>query len=218
MSFAVTALALEAEVLDELGLSASTRRLERISNGVSARIAQFLGFNPQRQVWDDSAPDQYEGSGVPELLLRTKPIESVQQVIIDGDVDTIWTQSPELDEKGRLYRPQGWRRKAQREVLTALPNLWAAYNITIQWIGGWWLPNMGTKPSTAIPLPDAIQEVAIEEIAYVWRNPLRNLKGETTPGGWKREYSDRTDSQNEAFGLHKNSIARLNFYRRKYSA
>lgn len=217
MSFSVDALAAESDVLADLGLSASTRRLERIANAVTSRIQRFLGFSLGRKTYSTVTPEQYQGSGGPFLLLSRRPIEAIEAVYIDDALDDEWDQSEELDAKGQLYRANGWPKRTERDSLLGLPSQWAAFNVKVAWTGGYWLPNAaGTMPGTAKTLPDEFQEVAISEICYSYRNPSRNITSETTAGGWTRKYAEPNKVEDSAWGLLKVNVSTLTGLKKRY--
>lgn len=185
------ALTTVAAITERLS-SLSDDRVKRAINAASLQIQAYLGRDLAYTVVATDSPEQYAGSGTSVLILRRAPIVDVEQVKIDGVLDTEWARDQDYDRRGWLQRVSGWPRQCAvyADLTRDTDSRAAALNVTVAYSAGFVLPNDVAVDGVA-RLPYDIEEACIlQAIALLTRRVgPRDLLEETTPGGWRRKWS-----------------------------
>lgn len=194
------------EFTGEIPASISQDRLIRQINAVSMAVKGELNRSLRRKVYGPTTFTKVSGKANQWLRLSRFPIESVQAVRIGGVEITDYETTELGDENGLLYRQAGWPMAAgiSDSLTSDLNPKSSRFNIEIEYIGGWLLPN-DTPVTGAIELPHDIRQAVFDEV-------IAGLKGsstgafsggqsvieERTPGGWTKKYSDPTSRKSSS--------------------
>lgn len=181
-----------------LPASVTADTLVRNINSVSVAVRNELRRGLARKVYNSAAPAKIAGSGGQWLKLPRWPIESVQAVRVGDQAITDYERTEKGDDNGLLFRQGGWPMVAgvTDYITFDIDTRLQSFNIEIEYIGGWVLPN-ATPVVGAIDLPWDIRQAVYDE---VWAGIRATSTGafaggqriteERTAGGWSRKYAD----------------------------
>lgn len=157
----------------------SDDKLQTVINAVSQAVENELNRVLKSVTYGEENRDIYQGSGSRTLMVRSRPVTSLDKVLIGGvEVDLAEVKIINANE-GRLWRKSGWPRVCPGwGALVADPDTDEAdYNIELEYVGGF------------TTIPDDLKMVVIDEILAALSpgsgigGTGGRLKSETTPGG-----------------------------------
>lgn len=161
-------------------------------NAVSDSISRALGRQLHQQTFTAEAPDLYQGSGRPWLLVNCYPIVSVSSVKVAGQTVTDYRLIPDKARSGMLFRFNGWPRSVSDfGDMTRDHNFqWADYTIELGYVGGYKTPGQ-TDTAAEVTVPPSLELAArIAAVANLQGEDRTDgqLVQEKTPGGWERQW------------------------------
>ncbi len=195
MALAENALTTVAAV-SALGATQGNSAIETAINQVSQEIEDLLGRQLQRVTYTSEAPDYYQGSGRPWLLVNHYPIVSVSQALVNGSAVTDYVLIPRKARLGMIWRNVGWPKSCAGygDLTRDVNHQWADFNIQLAYTAGYITPGQADE-ETPTNLPESIQKACgLAVIEWLERGLDGNLVRERTPGGWERQWSERSAS------------------------
>ncbi len=165
-------------------------RLGRLIERASDLIATYL----QRELRRGDVVETLEPVDDYRQLLRVTPVESVSEVLEDGEEIVAGEDGYLLESKARgaIYRRERWWRQlpyVSAIALTRSPERGQEiYQFT--YTGGYWLPDwIGTPPAGAVLLPLAIEQAALDACRDLYYRAQRNTSiASERLGDWSATY------------------------------
>lgn len=175
----------------------------------SALINNYVGYNLARGEYSE---ELHISNLTHELQLKNQPIQSVEEVKINGGKITDYKLIPELTESGMLYRSSGWGGTSFTRGMTE-DYAGGDYCIEVSYTAGYYLPNdTGYTEDGEGSLPYAIICACMECVSE-----MMNTKGKEGIKAHSEGGISTTFSGSEEIGeggLSKKICSMLEDYRR----
>lgn len=191
-------------VKDYLGITDNSQdtKLNLMIKQASSLIEGFVGYSLERKVHTEEV---HNVNNMQLIQLDNQPIQFVQEVKINGTVNTEWKRIPKYDRMGMLYKGNGWVGSCYVRGM-ANDIVAGAYVIEVTYASGYYLPDSENyEEGESDSLPFEFISACLETVSEMYNVRMNNAEGikQHSEGGISTTFAGADSSLMGENGLSK---------------